>query len=284
MKSYLAARTLLLMLALAARASAQARPGFAVAEVRADGLLLPVAKWDGARWHALALARPDSVPYFARGGEWYYVAFSGARARLFAGDAVAILTNDYDSWGFTTNLDVRPFDSSTSTYQRVGVATSDSVPLHVFTAATPRERSLARAGMRRLLDSTRTAGKRAEWGTPPSDSLDFSASIVRTSDGTTLMAAFATLPAGTIAAYPTCPMMAVYHGFVVIRGGRVLVQKSPGIYDCELRELSGDDAHALFELAGRTFVLATRLGWEERVPVIYEWRDSRLSLMFEREP
>lgn len=280
-----------LLLAFAS-AFAQPQPAFAVAEVRADGLLLPVAKWDGTGWHALKLTRSDSVPYFAP-GEWHYVAFSGARARLVPGPAVAILTDDYDHWGFTTDLAVRRFDSPPHLSQRVGVATSDSVPLQLFVAATPRERSLARAAMRRLLDSAwkamldsaRKEGKQPAWAPPPAaDSFVFSARVVRLSNGTTLMNAFARLPVSSLAQVPTCAILTAYDGFVVIRGERVLVQKSPVITDCDMKELKAEDPLALFRLAGRTFVLARQVGWEERAPAIYEWRDSQLSLVFQRDP
>jgi hypothetical protein len=283
----------------------QQRAPFAVAEVRADGLLLPDAKWDGTRWHDLTMTNPDSIrrmnrldPPLAPRSEWYYVPFSGTRARLILGDAVQILTNYYDDWGFTTNLVVRRFDSPTDHSVKVGVATSDSVPLRLFTSAAPRETALARAAMRQLLDSlwkavsdsVRKAGKRPPPPPPAADTFTFGASVVLLSDDTTLMYAHSRLPVSADPDVPTCGIFAGYSGFAILhgervhfqRGERVLFQNSPVMSDCEGKGLQGEDPDALFDLGGRTFVLATHFYYEDAESVIWEWRDSRLTLVFRR--
>lgn len=284
----------------------QKRAPFAVAEVRADGLLLPVAEWVETRWHELTMTNPDSVrraarmagldPPLAPGGEWYYVPFSGRRARLILGDAVHILTSDYDVWGFTTNLVVHQFDSPPHFSRRVGVATSDSVPLRIFRRAASREAALARPAMRRLLeslwktvaDSLRKAGERAEGPAPPAaDTFTFSASVVRLPGDTTLMYVYATLPVTAVSR--TCAISAGYSGFAILHGERVLFQRgdtvlfqnSPVIFDCDGKGFQGEEPQALFELGGRTFVLARHFYYESAASVIWEWRDSRLTLVFD---
>lgn len=273
----------LLAFAVASTVSAQGRrPDFVVAEVRADGLLLPVAKWDGARWHSLAMVKSDSVPYWGPEGRWYYVAFSGARSRLAAIDVVSILGESYDSWGFTTNLHVRSFDPDSGT-PRVGIATSDSVPVRLFRTASARESALAQSALRRLLDSVRTVKRRGlgPRTVPDSFTVFSRPTAIRLSAGVALLNASAWIPIDTVAGFAYCPTLAAYDGWIVARGDRAEVFNSPVLTDCDHKEVTAVDPVAVFELRGRMFVLARHVGWEERAAAIYEWRNSQLTLVFE---
>jgi hypothetical protein len=274
----------------------QKRAPFAVAEVRADGLLVPIAMWDGTRWHELAMANVDSmrraagIASLAPQSRWYYVPFSGTRAPLILGEAAK------DDSGFTTNL-VVPQDSARNHSRMVGVATSDSVPLRLFTRAASREAALARAAMRRLLDSaskTLSESERKEVQRLPApsaaDTLTLGASVARLSGDGTLMYADARLPISACKDGDS-GIFAGYSGFAILRGervqlqlgDRVSLQNTPVIGDCE-KGLPSEEPHALFEVAGRTFVLATHYYYEDSAPFIWEWRDPRLALVFPPDP
>lgn len=281
MRSLVLSGMCLFLWATSIRAQSPSRE-LVVAEVRADGHIVPVGVWDGV-WRQAR--HPDRArALFRVPASWHYRAFSGDTARFRTGRVVAL--DDYfmyDTWGIISNLP-RP-RAIRDSIARVGLATSEPLPIALFAAAPDTILRRVRDRVLTILDS---AARHNPYDSllplRKGDTVTVTGRGARTPGGGWAVSFVVERPIGRMREGSPCAFSAYYTGWASVEGGRVQLSGAPVLDDCDRKLVTDVNGSGIFELGGRTFIVGVVQMWEEADRVIWEWTPRGIAHVLTRYP